>query len=155
MKTQPTERQSTEHLRTVPRRRFLILTILLSLNAFVLGGCVTLLIVNRLLNRQLDVYAATQSMAAASTILDFMDDLLPFFLTYGGVLVVLVLVTASVWTWMMTPSRLLRYGVILLCLVVLVVLGGMWLLGGSEAPVVPPTTPTPLGSVTDVVEGIL
>jgi hypothetical protein len=55
----------------------------------------------------------------------------------------LVLGTASVWTWMMTQSRLLRYGMILLCSIVLVVLGGMWLLGGKGAPVVPPTTATP------------
>jgi len=82
-------------------------------------------------------------MAAASTILDFMDDLLLFYLIYGGALLLLVLATASVWTWMMTQSRLLRYGAILLCLIVLVVLGGMWLLGGARVPVVPPTTPTP------------
>jgi len=128
MRTQSTEERSTEHLRTVPRRRFMIVTMLLSLDALVLGGCIALLIVNRLLNSQLDVYTATQSMAAASTILDFMDDLLLFYLIYSGALLLLVLGTASVWTWMMTQSRLLRYGVILLCLIVLVVLGGMWLL---------------------------
>jgi hypothetical protein len=133
----------------------MIVTMLLSLDALVLGGCVTLLIVNRLLNSQLDVYTATQNMAAASTILDFMDDLLLFYLIYSGALLILVLGTASVWTWMMTQSRLLRYGVILLCLIVLVVLGGMWLLRAKGVPVVPPTTPTstpPMGSVPLVVD---
>lgn len=62
----------------VSRHRSLIFIILFSLNAFFLGGCITLLIINRLLNSQTDVYVATQSMAAGATILDFMDDLIPF-----------------------------------------------------------------------------
>jgi hypothetical protein len=134
----------------------MILTMLLSLNAFVLGGCITLLMVNRLLNSQLDVYTAIESMAAASAILDFMDDLLYFYLLYGAVLLILVLITASVWTWMVTQSRILRYGVILLCLTILVVLGGVWLMRGNEAPVVPPATPTPSReSLLPIVEDIL
>jgi multisubunit Na+/H+ antiporter MnhC subunit len=152
METQSTEKQTAEPQRTTPLRGSLILTILLSLNAFVLGGCVSLLFVNRLLNGQFDVYAATQSMAAASTILDFMDDLLPLYFTYAWVLLVLVLVTASVWVWMRTKSQWLRYGVVLLCLVVLAVLVGIGLSRGTTVPVVPPTTPTPVGSVIDAIE---
>jgi hypothetical protein len=148
MRAYSTEERNADHLHVVPRRRFMILTMLLSLNAFVLGGCITLLIVNRLLSSQLDVYTAIQSMAAASAILDFMDDLLYFYFIYGAVLLVLVLSTASVWTWMVTQSRILRYGMILLCLIILVVLGGVWLMGGKEVPVAPPTTPTPsIGSL--------
>jgi hypothetical protein len=138
-----TEERNADHPSAVPRRRSVILTMLLCLNALVLGGCIALLIVGRLLNTQLDVYAATQSMAAGSAILDFMDDLLPFYFIYGAVLIILVLTTASVWTWMVSQSRILRYGVILLSLVILVVLGGVWFLGGTGAPVVPQTTPTP------------
>jgi hypothetical protein len=143
MRADSTEERNADRLRAVPRRRFMILTMLLSLNAFVLGGCVALLIVNRLLSSQLDVYTATQSMAAASSILDLMDDLLYYYLIYGAVLFVLVLGTASVWTWMVTQSRILRYGMILLCLILVVVFGGVWLMGRREAPVVPSTTPTP------------
>jgi hypothetical protein len=156
MRANSTEERNADHLRVVPRRRFMILTMLLCLNAFVLGGCVALLIVNRLLSSQLDVYTATQSMAAASSILDFMDDLLYFYVIYGAVLLILVLGTASVWTWMVSQSRILRYGVILLCLIILVVLGGVWLMGGREAPVAPSTTPTPsIGSSLLIEEDIL
>jgi hypothetical protein len=126
----------------------MVLTMLLSLTAFVLGGCVTLLIVNRLLNGQLDVYTTAQSMAAASAILDFMDDLLGFYFIYGAVLLVLVLITATVWTWMATQSRTLCYVLTLLCFVALVVMGWVWLTRGREVPVVAPTTPTPsIGSL--------
>jgi hypothetical protein len=131
------------------------MAIFLSLDAFVLGGFVALLIVNRLLNSQLDVYVTAQLMPAASAILDFMDDLLPVLLIYSGILLLLVLATASVGVWLMTESRWLRWGVILLWLAVFVVLAGLWLSRGAEVPVVPPTTPTPVGSVTDGVEAIL
>ena len=156
MRDQSTEKPSSEHLRMALRRRFMILATLLFLDALVLGGCIAFLIVNRLLNSQLDVYTAAQSMAAASAILDFMDDLLPVYFIYGIALLILVLGTASVWTWMVTQSRLLRYGVILLCLVVLVVLGGVWLLRGVGVPATPPMTPTPtMGSVILAVGHIL
>ena len=156
MRDQSTEKSSAEHLRMEPRRRFMILATLLFLNALVLGGCIALLIVNRLLNSLLDVYVAAQSMAAASAILDVMDDLLPVYFIYGIALLILVLGTASVWTWMVSQSRLLRYGVILLCLVVLVVLGGVWLLGRVGVPATPPMTPTPtMGSVILAVGNIL
>jgi len=35
-----------------------------------------------------------------------MDDLLYFYLLYGAVLLILVLGTASVWTWMVTQSKI-------------------------------------------------
>mgnify|MGYP001814723382 CR=1 FL=1 len=143
MRADSTEERNADHLRAVPRRRYAILTVLVSLNALVLGGCITLLIVNRLLNSQLDVYVAAQAMAAASAILDFMDDLLYVYLIYGAILFILVLSTASVWTWMVSQSRVLCYGMILLCLIILVVLGGIWLFRGREVAVIPPATPAP------------
>jgi hypothetical protein len=155
LETRSTDRQSTEPLRTGSRRRSLVMAILLSLDAFVLGGFVALLIVNRLLNSQLDLYVTAQLMPAASAILDFMDDLLPVLLIYSGILLLLVLATASIGVWLVTESRWLRWGVILLWLAVFVVLAGLWLSRGAEVPVVPPTTPTPLGSVTDGVQAIL
>jgi hypothetical protein len=156
MGDQSTEKPSSEHLRAAPHRRSVIMATLLFLDALVFGGCIALLLVNWLLNSLLDVYVAAQSMAAASAILDFMDDLLPVYLTYGVTLLILVLGTASVWTWRVTRSRLLRYGVILLCLVVLVVLAGVWLFGGLGVPMTPPMTPTPtMGSVILAVGSIL
>jgi len=123
--------------------RSLLTTILITLNAFVLGGCLVLLIINRLLKNQLDIYVSSQSMAAGSTILDFMDDLLPFYLLYASALLLLLLVLAAVWAWAKTQSRILRYGSILLILLALLLLAGIWFLGSSSGPIIPPTTPTP------------
>jgi hypothetical protein len=126
-----------------PLRRFSILAALLALDGFILGGLVALLIVNRLLTTQLGVYVAANNMAAASAILDFMDDLVPSFFCYGAALLVAVLLTASVWTWLSTRSRAMRLGIVLLSVLILLVLGAIWLSRGSGGAAVPPTTPTP------------
>jgi hypothetical protein len=110
---------------------------------FVLGGLVALLLVNWLLGNQLSIYAP-HSMDAASTILDLMDDLIPYYVAYSGTLLALILITVSASVWLMTESRVLRYGVALLVLI-LVVVGAWTLLSRSTgAPPVPPTTPTPV-----------
>jgi hypothetical protein len=137
------EERNAERVRGVGRRRYLFLTVLLSLHALVVGGCIALHLVSRLLNSQLDVYAAAQRMAAASAILDIRDDLLYYYLIYGAVLLILVLITAIVLTWMVTPSRILRYGVILLCLILFLAFAGLGLSRGHDEPGIPPTTPTP------------
>ena len=128
----------------VPReQRLPILSLLLALDAFVLGGLLTLLIVNHLLNYQLGVYLS-HSFVAAATILDFKDDLIPYYMIYGGTLLALVLITFIAWMWSSTKSSLMRYTVVLSILIV--VTTGAWILlsGGTEAPPVPPMTPTPL-----------
>jgi hypothetical protein len=128
----------------VPRqRRLSILSLLLALDAFVLGGLLALLVVNRLLNNQLDVYLS-HSFVAAATILDFMDDLLPYYVIYGGTLLALVLTTLIAWMWSKTKSPVLRYSVVLSVLIFVTV--GAWLLlsPGTGSPPVPPMTPTPL-----------
>jgi hypothetical protein len=110
---------------------------------FVLGGLVALLLVNRLLDNQLSIYAP-HGMDAASAVLDFVDDLIIYYVAYSGTLVALILVTVSALVWLMTESRLLRYGVALVALV-LVVAGAWTLLSpGTGARPVPPTTPTPV-----------
>jgi len=149
MISQSTDEQTVESFNTTSRRSFLTMMTLLSLIVFVFGGCITLLIVNSLLNSQLDAYVSTQSMAAASTILDFMEDLLLFYFLYGGILLILVLATASVVTWMKTQSSYIRYGVLLLCLIIVLVLGGMRSFGSSEVQV-SPTTPTPVSFVVEI-----
>ncbi len=86
------------------KKRVSILNVLLILDAFVLGGCVALLIVNGLLDNQLKVYGAYR-MAVADTVLDIMDDLLLYYVAYAGVLVVLILITIGIWVWRMAGDE--------------------------------------------------
>jgi hypothetical protein len=132
-----------EPIRAPRQRRLPILSLLLALDAFGLGGLLTLLVVNRLLNNQLDVYLS-HSFVAAATILDFMEDLIPYYVIYGGTLLALVLTTFIAWMWSKTKSPLLRYGVVLSVLIL--VTTGAWILlaRGTGAPPVPPMTPTPV-----------
>jgi hypothetical protein len=104
MKTQLPAGQSKEHLGTLRQRRLAILSILLALDVFVLGGLIALLLVNHLLNNQLNIYVP-HSWAAADAILDFKDDLLPYYVVYGGTLLVLILITVSAWVWLIAKSR--------------------------------------------------
>ena len=64
------ELAGTTHQRRVP-----VLSILVTLDAFFLGGLVALLMVNRFLNNHLARYAQGDFWAEGSTILDLMDDL--------------------------------------------------------------------------------
>lgn len=131
-----------DHLRTECPRRVSMLSVLVMLDVFALGGLVAFALVNRLLSNQLAIYAV-YSMDAASTILDLMDDLLPYYVACIGGLLALLLITLGVWAWQRTDSWLLRYGIAMLVLTVLVV-GGWALLARSEgAESVPPSTPTP------------
>jgi hypothetical protein len=118
--------------------------LLVTLNAFVLGGCLALLIVNRLLTNQFDIYNSSNSMAEVSTILDFMDDLLPLYLICGSTLLLLLLFSTAFWAWTKTKSRFLRYGTILLFLLAILLLAGMWFVGSPSGPITMPTTPTPI-----------
>ncbi len=145
MKVQTSGTESSNKQDAFARRRSPLPTILLALNALVIGGCITLLLVNRLLQNQLDVYVAGDSMAAASTILDFMDDLLLVYMLCGSVLLLLLLLTLTIWAWTRTESGLLRYGSLFLMLLGIVAVAAVWLLGIASAPVpaILPQTPTP------------
>lgn len=132
-----------EEQQSKPHGRSFLTTMLVTLNAFILGGCFALLIVNRLLNNQLDLYVSSQSVAEFSTILDSKEDLLPLYLLFGSALLLMLLVSAVVWIWAKTQSPILRYGSILLILLTLFLITGSWLLGSSSGPITPPTTPTP------------
>jgi hypothetical protein len=134
-----------DRLRTLRRRRPPILFVLTMLDVFVLGGAVALVLVNRQLSHQLAVYVP-HSMDAASAILDFMDDLFPYYVVCIVGLLALVLITLGVWAWLRTDSWLLRYGVALLVLTILVV--GAWALlsHGAGGDPVPPLTPTPVAA---------
>ncbi|NIN63848.1 MAG: hypothetical protein GTO63_03865 [Anaerolineae bacterium] len=135
--------ESNERLGNPRHRRLPVLAALVALDMVVLGGLVALLLVNRLLDNQLGIYAP-HSMDAASAIVDFMDDLIIYYVAYSGTLVALILVTVSASVWLVTESRSMRYGVALVALILIVV--GAWTLlsPGTGAPTVPQTTPTPV-----------
>jgi len=112
------------------QRRVPVLSVLVTLDAFFLGGLVALLMVNRFLNNHLARYAQGDLWAEGSAILDLMDNLLIYFVGYIGALLVLLSITAIIWVWSKTQSHLLRYGVILLLvLIVVLVVGIGW--GGT------------------------
>ncbi|MFN2283504.1 MAG: hypothetical protein ACK2UQ_03720 [Anaerolineae bacterium] len=130
----------------LPRRdqsRFTIFLMVLALDLFVIGGFVALLIVNRLLNIQLDIYA--QNINAASVLIDFMDDLLPYHIFYYGVMSILAVLTVVAWAWSRPQSRVLRYAAVAL-LFILVAISAWLFLGRSETitSVPPMITPTPV-----------
>ena len=146
MRVQPTVDQDDKNAEVFTSRRPLLPTILFALIAFILGGCMTLLITSRLLQNQLDVYSSTDSMAAASAILDFMEDLLPLYLLCGSVFFLLLVVSATIWAWTKTESCLLRYGLIFLILLALAFIAGTWFLGATTGPFTLPQPPTPVPS---------
>jgi hypothetical protein len=117
-----------------------LLFILLVLDAFVLGGCVTLVIVNQFLN---SLMKRLVTVEAQSQILNVLDQLIPYFLVYGGLLLLLIFITISVWVWTTTDSWL-RYAVPLVF--ILIIAGGVgWVtISRSKASPIPPRTPTPI-----------
>jgi hypothetical protein len=126
---------------TFKKERIPTLTILLILDALVLGGFIALLFVNRLLDVQLNDYVP-RNMVAADTILNLMDHLLIYFVVYVGTLVILALATIGVWLWGKTDSRL-RYAVPLILALIIGV--GLWRAVSVrlKPPLVPPQAPTP------------
>ncbi|HNT75179.1 MAG TPA: hypothetical protein PKH77_09185 [Anaerolineae bacterium] len=116
---------------------------LVHLDMFVWGGLAAIILVNRLLNAQLAVYQAGNS-AAGWAILDFLDDMLPYEVGFlmGGLF--LLLMSVSAWLWTTTRRRYVRYGVVLLVLLVVSVVGGAWLGRQATTVVIPPMTPTPI-----------
>lgn len=116
-----------------------LLFILLGLDAFVLGGCVTLVIVNQFLNGMMQRLVTVE---AQSEILNVLDDLIPYYLVYGGVLLLLILITTSVWVWVTTKSRL-RYAVPLAFILITISGLGWVTISRSKSSSIPPRTPTP------------
>jgi hypothetical protein len=143
MRVEPSPDQSEGKPDVFSRGRSPFPTILITLFALVVGGCLTLLIVSRLLQNQLAIYSSAESMDAASAILDFMDDLLPFYFLCALLLLLLLLVFFTVWIWSKTQSRLLRAGTILLFLLALALVAAFWLVGATSGPIpVPQLLPT-------------
>lgn len=116
---------------------------LLLLDMFAWGGLAAILLVNRLLNAQLAIYQA-HTPALGYEILDFLDDMLPYEVGYllGGLALLLISVSAKL--WMLTRRRYVRYGVALLLLLVVGVVGGAWLGRHAMTVAIPPIMPTPI-----------
>ena len=123
-----------------------VLPILLALDTLLLGGFAALLAVNRLLDAQLGVYAP-RNMDAASAILDFMDDLIPYLFVRGAALIVLALSTICVAVWRKARSPVLRYGTTALVLALIAAGAWSWVSSLGTTPTVPPMTPTPVAQV--------
>jgi heme A synthase len=137
--------ENNELAGTTRQRRVPILSILVTLDAFVLGGLVALFMVNRFLDNHLARYAQGNLTAEGSTILDLMDNLLIYFVVYIGVLLVFLSITAVAWAWLKTESRLLRYGVVLLLVAIVLIMGIVWGVGRiTTTTPPPPMTPTPI-----------
>jgi hypothetical protein len=106
----------------------LILRILIILSVFTLGGLVSMLIVNRLLDAHFTIYGETY-MAESTAILDIMDNLLPYLGSYTIAFVILTLAVITVWFWAKVPMRYRLYWVAVLALVFVIVVG--WRLSGQ------------------------
>ena len=121
----------------------LILRILLILVYFTFGGLVAMIIVNRLLVAQLSIYGDTY-MAAASAILEFLDDIVPYLGVYISGFLFLTITTISLWLWTKAQMRYQRYGVAFLVLTFVIMV--VWFFGGQSSYVasVPMMTPTPM-----------
>jgi hypothetical protein len=143
MKVHPSADQNGNKPDAFSSRPALFSTIFTVLIALAVGGCLTLIIISRMLQNLLEVYVSNESMDAASTILDLMDDFLPLYLLCGSVLLLLVFLALTIWVLKRTDSRLLRYVIIFLFLLVLTLIAAFWLLGVTSVPVtVPQLLPT-------------
>jgi hypothetical protein len=140
--------EKNEPVLTARRRRLPVLTILVTVDGFVLGGLVALVLVNRLLADHLTRYAQGNLMAEGSTVLDLMDDVVIYLMGALSGLLVLSSITAVVWAWSRTESQLLRYGAVFLLIAIVLVVGMVWGVGQVTAPPSPsPATPTPVATL--------
>ena len=133
-----------EHTPHIAKGWALALRVLVALDLVILGGLAALLIVNRLLIAQLDVYEAYGLMSSGSVVLDFMDDMLPYLAIAGSSFLLLVFATISVWLWGHSRARMPRYGVVLLLLVIGVMIAWTFVGRSDNVVSVPMMTPTPV-----------
>jgi Na+/alanine symporter len=135
MRVQPSTDQGNNKQDAFSRRRSPLPTILIALNTLVIGGCLALLIVSQMLRSQNDVYISNQSMAAASAIIDFMDDLLAVYVLCASLMLLLFTGSAALWAWRRTQSRFLRYGSLILLLFTVILIMAVWFSGAATSPV--------------------
>jgi hypothetical protein len=75
-------------------RRVLLLSVLLLLDGFALGGCLTSLMMRNLVIEMMAVY---EDSAQVLAVYNLFDHLLPYYLCYGGALLALTVTTVCVW----------------------------------------------------------
>jgi len=135
MKVQTSADQSNGKPDAFSSRRSWLPIIFTTLIALAVGGCLTLLLVSRMLQDQLEVYVSTENMDAASVILDLLDDILPLYLLCGSVLLLLFFLSLTIWVWKKFDSRPIRYGTILLFLLVIILIAAVWFRGVTSVPI--------------------
>lgn len=85
------------------RRRTLLLSALLMMDGFALGGCVTSLMMGNLVQGMMAVYE--RDWAQWLAVYNLLDHLIPYYLCYGGALLALTFTTACVWFVTRSPAR--------------------------------------------------
>jgi hypothetical protein len=85
------------------RRRTLLLSALLMMDGFALGGCVTSLMMGNLVQGMMAVYE--RDWAQWLAVYNLLDHLIPYYLCYGGALLALTFTTACVWFVSRPPAR--------------------------------------------------
>ncbi len=119
-------------------RRSPLLSILVALNALLIGGCLALLLVSRLLKSQNDLYINAQRITEATVTSSLIEDLMLFYILCGSLLLLLLLLTGTIWAWTRTQSRFLRFGFLILILLALAIIAAVYLLGSSTGPITIP-----------------
>ena len=100
---------------------------LLLLNAFVLGGLVAMGLVRQLLESTMDQLIKVEAQAE---ILNVLDHLLPYWLGYIGVSLLLGWITVGAYLWLKTRSRIVITLTLIIPLTLLVSLFALRALGG-------------------------
>jgi len=84
------------------RQRPFLLSVLLMLGGFMLGGLVTLLMMRNLVLRMMGQY---QTQTQVITVYNLLDHLIPCYIFYGGALLALMFLTACVWFITKSPKK--------------------------------------------------
>lgn len=123
---------------STPSRRSPLLSILVALNALLIGGCLALLLVSRLLKSQNELYINAQRISEATVTSSLIEDLTLYYVLCGSLLLLLMLFTGTIWAWTRTQSRFLRFGFLILILLALAFIAAIYLLGSSSGPITIP-----------------
>jgi hypothetical protein len=95
--------QIVPSLGSLQQRRGILLSVLLIMDGFALGGCVTSLMMGNLVQGMMAVYE--RDWAQWLAVYNLLDHLIPYYLCYGGALLALTFTTACVWFVSRPPAR--------------------------------------------------
>lgn len=137
MRIEPTADNSNKKDDVFARRRSPLPIAIIAANALLIGACLALLLVSQLLRSQYDIYIDNESMDAASTLLDIIDDFIAVYMLCGSLLLFSFAGSVALWIWRKSQSRFLRYGALLLVLLVIMLIAVVFLLGVTGSASVP------------------